>query len=101
MYLPMTVGMEQSEVGLLIPATMHTVVDVMDIPACLLRNPLVAERAGPLLCLPALDERLPVFPGEPLAPETPIKVFLPGGVIGVGRPTDLDMPLNRDIAEPL
>src|SRR5687767_10823870 len=101
MHLSMTVGVEQGEVGGIIAATVDAVTAMMDMPTGFLRDVLVADRADPFLCSPEPDEGFPACPPQPCEPESTVKVFFPGRVIGVRLSLNLDMPCDRHLSQEL
>ncbi len=101
MHLSVTVGVEQSEVGGIIAATVNAVTEMVDVPAGFLRDVLVTDRAGPFLCSPEPDEEFPASPPQPRDPESTVIIFFPGRVIGVRLPTNLDMPCDRHFSQEL
>ena len=86
MHLSVTGGVEQSEVGGIIAATVNAMTAMMDVPTGFLRDVLVADRADPFLCSPEPDEGFPACPPQPCEPESTVKVFFPGRVIGIRLP---------------
>jgi hypothetical protein len=101
MHLSVTVGVEQREVGGMDAAAVNAVTDLRAVPTGVLRDVLVADRAGPFLGSPAHDEGCPACPSKPCGPEaTGIRCF-PGRVIGGRIPLHRAMTCDRHLSPSL
>src|SRR5437763_11127075 len=82
MYLSMTVGMKEEQVGEPVCAAIDPVENVMDMPATLFRDVLVADRTFPFLLVPESGELSSLKPAlEPLESHSLIEVRFVGWIV--------------------
>ena len=93
MHLSMTVGMKEEQVGEPVCAAIDPVENVMDMPATLFRDVLVADRTFPFLLVPESDELSSLKPAlEPLESHSFVKVGFIGWIVRVC------FPLNQAVS---
>ncbi len=89
MHLPMTGGMQEEQVGKMVRAAIDPVENVMDMPATLFRDFLVADGTSPFLLVPESDELSSLEPAlEPLESHSFVEVRFIGWVVRVRFPLD-------------
>src|SRR5258708_18389706 len=95
MHLPMTGGMQEEQVGKMVRAAIDPVENVMDMPATLFRDFLVADGTPPFLLVPESDELSSLEPAlEPLESHSFVEVGFVGWIVRVGFPLDQAVSLD-------
>ena len=84
MNLRVAVRVNHHQVSRRIPSTVYTTNDVMNVPACVLGDALIADAADALLSKPKSDQLLPTFERvEHLETLTIFEVTFPGRIEGI------------------
>lgn len=95
MHLSMAGGMEEEQVGEMVRAAINSVENVMDMPATLFRDVLVAYGTFPFLLVPQSDELSSLEPAlEPLESRSFVKVGFISWIVRVGF--SLDQVVSSD-----
>src|SRR5260370_32504577 len=95
MHLSMAGGMEEEQVGKMVRAAIASVENVMDMPATLFRDFLVADGTPPFLLVPESDELSSLEPAlEPLESHSFVEVGFVGWIVRVGFPLDQAVSLD-------
>src|SRR5262245_28615938 len=92
MHLTVTVRMDQREIVRQVLASVHAPPPVVNLPAALRQQWFPTDRAFPSLAVPEALNPRPTHGGRrhPLS-DTLLEVRLPGGLVRVGLPADLDV----------
>ena len=89
MHLSMAGGMQQEQVGELVCTAIDPIENVMDMPATLFRDFLVAYGTSPFLLVPESDELSSLEPAlEPLESHSFVEVGFIGWIVRVCFPLD-------------